>query len=272
MSSILQPLLIITPIILLLVLGVILFVVQYQKRLLQHQEQVQKLQTTRQYQLLETTMQAQEKERRRVARDLHDEVGSMLSLVKLNLHQLMANLGEPGDDVRRSEQTIKQLLDEVIGSIRRISHDLMPVVLDKLGLVQGLESLRKSVPGTSGLTVTLACNDKGKRLNSRLELILYRVVQELLNNTLKHAQASRAEIGLHFTEHEVLLSFSDNGIGFDYEAQLQKADYQAGVGLVSLQSRINLLNGKMITQSSAGGGTRFDISVPTTQETNTLSL
>lgn len=261
--NILQPLLIITPIILLLALGVIVFVVLYQKRLLQHQEQVQRLQTTKQFQLLEATMQAQEEERRRVARDLHDEVGSMLSLVRLNLHQLVSGMDGASEEVRSAEQTIKKLLDEVIGSVRRISHDLMPVVLDKLGLVQALEALRRSVPATAGVTVTYECNDKSRRVDPKLELVLYRMMQELLNNALKHAHATIIHIKLLFVEKEVTLHFEDNGVGFDYAAHLQAAAH--GVGVVSLKNRVNLLNGKINIQSAAGAGTRVEITVPTKQ-------
>lgn len=261
--NVLQPLLIITPILLLLVLGVIVFVLLYQKRLLQHQEQVQRLQTTKQYQLLEATMQAQEEERRRVARDLHDEVGSMLSLVRLNLHQLVAGIDGANEEVRHAEQTIKKLLDEVIGSVRRISHDLMPVVLDKMGLAQALEALRRSVPATAKVAITYECNDKSRRLEPKLELILYRMVQELLNNTLKHAHATLVHVKLLFTDDEVTLHFEDDGVGFDYAAHLQAA--AQGVGVVSLRSRVNLLNGKMNIQSEAGVGTRVEITVPTKQ-------
>lgn len=261
--NVLQPLLIITPIILLLVLGVIVFVVLYQKRLLQHQEQVQRLQTTRQYQLLEATMQAQEEERRRVARDLHDEVGSMLSLVRLNLHQLVAGMDGASEEVHTAEKTIKKLLDEVIGSVRRISHDLMPVVLDKMGLVQALESLRRSVPATAGVAVTYECNDKSRRVDPKLELILFRMVQELLSNALKHAHATLIHVKLLFDEEDVTLCFEDDGVGFDYAAHLQAATH--GVGVVSLKSRVQLLNGKINIQSAAGVGTRVVITVPTKQ-------
>lgn len=261
--NILQPLLIITPIILLLVLGLIVFVLLYQKRLLQHQEQVQRLKTTKQYQVLEATMQAQEEERRRVARDLHDEVGSMLSLVRLNLHQLVAGMEGANEEVRSAEQTIKKLLDEVIGSVRRISHDLMPVVLDKMGLVQAVEALRRTVPATANATLTFECNDKSRRLEPKLELLLYRMVQELLNNTLKHAHATLILIRLLFEEEEVILHFEDNGVGFDYAAHLQTA--AQGVGVVSLRSRVSLLNGNINIQSAAGVGTRVEITVPVKQ-------
>jgi signal transduction histidine kinase len=259
--NVLLPLLIITPIMLLLAIGLIVFVVLYQKRVIQHQEQVRKLQVTRQHQVLEATMQAQEEERRRVARDLHDEVGSMLSLVKLNLYQLIGSIKGATDEVRSAEDNIKKLLDEVIGSVRRISHDLIPVVLDKMGLVQALDALRRSVPGSSGVSVRLECNDRSRRLQPKQELILYRIVQELLSNTLKHAHASAITIELLFADTEVTVNYSDNGIGFDYE-KLQKETMQEGIGVVNLQSRVDLLRGHMNIQSLAGVGTQVEIRVP----------
>lgn len=259
--NVLLPLLIITPIMLLLALGLIVFVVLYQKRLIQHQEQLRQLQATRQYQVLETTMQAQEEERRRVARDLHDEVGSMLSLVKLNLYQLTNSIKGAGDEVRGAEANIKKLLDEVIGSVRRISYDLMPVVLDKMGLVQALEALRRSVPASSGVTVVLECNDKSRRLAPKQELVLYRMVQELLSNTLKHANASTITLKLLFSENEVALYFADDGIGIDYGKQ-EKELGQGGIGVVSLQSRVELMKGQMYMQSLPGMGTQVEIKIP----------
>ena len=227
------------------------------------QEQMQRLQTSKQEQLLNATMRAQEEERRRVARDLHDEVGSMLSLVRLNLHQLVAGVEGGGAEVREAEQRIKELLDEAIGSVRRISQDLMPVVLDKMGLVQAVGALCRSVPATAGVTATCACNDKSRRLDPRLELVLYRMVQELLNNALKHARATTIHIELLFADDEVTLHFEDDGVGFDATASGQAV--AQGVGMVSIESRVRVLNGKIDIQSAAGLGTRVRITVPTKQ-------
>lgn len=259
------PLLILIPVMLLLALGVIGFMVLYQKRLHQHQENLQKLQATRHQQLLEATMQAQEEERRRVARDLHDEIGTMLSLVKLNLYQLAPVMEGANDELRAVEGNIKQLLDEVIGSVRRISQDLMPVVLEKMGLQQALEALRRSVPETSGVQVTLICDDKSRRLEPKLELMLFRIVQELLNNSLKHAQANAISIKLQLTEKEATVHYADNGVGFDYLEVQQKGQ---GMGVVTLQSRVDLLRGKIEIRSLAGVGTQVEVKVPLQQPTD----
>ncbi|MDX5422431.1 MAG: sensor histidine kinase [Hymenobacteraceae bacterium] len=256
----LMPLLIVTPIMLLLALGIIMFVLRYQRRMLIHQEKLRRLQENKQRQLLAATLKAQEEERRRVARDLHDEVGSMLALVKLNLHQLIAE-NRPGATTVSLGKETKALLQEAIGSVRRISHDLMPVVLEKMGLPQALEAMRRALPANSGTTMVLACNEN-RRVNPKLELLLYRTVQELLNNTLKHAEASLIHVSLTFSEDEVMVQYSDNGKGFDYE-NVMKAQEQgsSSIGLMNMQARVALANGTLSIQSEPGQGTKAEIKI-----------
>ncbi|WP_276497405.1 sensor histidine kinase [Pontibacter litorisediminis] len=260
----LDPLILITPVMLVLAVGIIVFVVLYQRRMLQHQEQLRQLQSVKQQQVLEATLHAQEEERRRVARDLHDEVGAMLSLVRLNLHQMVSQAECKDDKMQENAQHMKQQLDEVLGSVRRISHDLMPVVLEKLGLAQALEALRKALAASGKMELVISCNDKTKRLKPQHELLLYRMVQELLNNTIKHAKATQVSINLQFTPSETSLVYMDNGVGFDMAAMQQEKAMSGGLGIMSLQSRAALLNGSITITSAPGAGTTASISVPTT--------
>ncbi|GAB3819667.1 hypothetical protein GCM10028895_18420 [Pontibacter rugosus] len=111
---------------------------------------------------------------------------------------------------------IKQQLDDVLSSVRRISHDLMPVVLEKMGLVQSLEALRRTLAsGSNQLEMIVKYNEKNRRLNPKNELLLYRMVQELLNNTLKHAEATQVTVELLFESENILLVYTDNGKGFN---------------------------------------------------------
>ncbi|WP_439881841.1 sensor histidine kinase [Pontibacter sp. MBLB2868] len=253
-----EPVLYITPVLLILAFGIIAFVFLYQRRMLQHQENLRQLQEARQRQVLEATLQAQEEERRRVARDLHDDVGAMLALVKLNVHQLNAALED-----KTMGQGVKKMLDEVIGTVRRISHDLMPVVLEKMGLPQALEAMKRAVPPSSGINFEFVCNDKERRINSIVELSLYRVVQELLNNTLKHAEASLIAINLDFEAHTLRLEYLDNGVGFDYNGMVNKPGKASrGLGLMNLQARVALLDGSFKFESESNKGTKAFISVP----------
>lgn len=252
------PVFIITPVLLALAFGIIGFVFLYQRRMLQHQENLRQLQEAKQRQILDATVQAQEDERRRVARDLHDDVGAMLALVKLNVHQLNTKLED-----KSSGAEVKKLLDEVIGSVRRISHELMPVVLEKMGLPQAIESLKRAVPLSSNIAFEFNCNDNNRRTDPKIELFLYRVVQELLNNTLKHAGASLIKVNLVFEAEQLLLEYTDNGRGFSYQENLQEqGNSKEGLGLMNLQGRVALLRGSLIFESSPNKGAKAFISVP----------
>ncbi|WP_299823997.1 sensor histidine kinase [uncultured Pontibacter sp.] len=254
----LEPVLYITPVLLALAIGIIGFVFMYQRRMLQHQVQLREIQEMKQRQILDATLEAQEEERRRVARDLHDDVGATLALVKLNLHQLIAPLQD-----KTNGQGIKSMLDDVIGNVRRISHGLMPVVLEKMGLQRALDAMKRSLPETSGTTMELICNDNNRRIAPKLELSLYRVVQELLNNTLKHANASIVTVQLQFSEQELYLTYTDNGVGFDYKKLMESQENSSqGLGLMNLQARIHLLNGTFAYHSAKNSGTKADICIP----------
>ncbi|MCX2740991.1 sensor histidine kinase [Pontibacter anaerobius] len=271
----LDPLILITPVMLMLAVGIIVFVVLYQRRMLQHQEQLRQLQSVKQQQLLEATLHAQEEERRRVARDLHDEVGAMLALIRLNLHQMVSNTEVKDEQLLANAQNMKQQLDEVLNSVRRISHDLMPVILEKLGLAQALDALRRTFATTGHIELIISYNDKSIRLKPQHELLLYRMVQELLNNTIKHANATQISIDLQFTPAETKLTYKDNGVGFDMVTVQQEQALSGGLGIMSLQSRAALLNGSIAITSRPGSGTTAIITIPATspeltQPTNNL--
>jgi signal transduction histidine kinase len=230
---------------------------------MKHQEHLRQLQDTRQRQLLEAALEAQEAERRRLARDLHDEVGTMLALIKLQAGQWANGFPDqatPGGEL--PVQNLKLKLDEVMNSVRRISHDLMPIMLTKYGLVQAIESLKRSLPAGSNLKVQFECNEPMQRVAERIELSLYRIVQELLTNTIKHAGATEACIKLMFEADTLKLVYTDNGKGFDFQDLSDKQS--AGLGLTNLQSRMALLNGTLTFSSENGTGVTIVATVPTT--------
>lgn len=259
MIETLTPLFIITPVLLVLAIGMIVFVFAYQRRILQHQEHLRELQELRQRQMLEAALDAQETERRRVARDLHDEVGGMLALIRLNIGQVERKSQDPV--TAETAQRSKELLDEAIQSVRRISHDLLPVVLDKMGLVQAINSLVHSVPADSGLEVAFTHNLDQHRLEERQELLLFRILQELLNNTLKYAEATKITIELHKADGNLTLRYTDNGKGFNYSTT-QPTGESSGLGLTNLQSRVDLLKGTLNFFSAVGAGIKAEIVLP----------
>jgi signal transduction histidine kinase len=158
-------------------------------------------------------------------------------------------------------QRSKELLDEAIHSVRRISHDLLPVVLDKMGLVQAINSLAHSVPPESGLEVKFTHNLENYRLETRQELLVFRILQELVNNTLKYAEATQITIDLHKADGNLTLTYKDNGKGFNYTAT-QSLEGSAGLGMKNMQSRVDLLNGTLNFFSELGAGIRAQIIFP----------
>jgi two-component system, NarL family, sensor kinase len=251
------PLLVGSSVLLALALAIIIFVLQYQKRLLQQQENLRQVREGVQQQLLEAALEAQEHERRRIGRDLHDDIGATLSVVKLHLNAWQ----DPQPDGPASQA--KELLNGAVGELRRISRELLPVMLDKFGLVKALESLAKTVPASAEVEVRFTCSGEVRPLPPRLELIAYRVVQELLNNALKHAEADIIRIDLAYEPGALRLFFADDGKGFAYSPnQTIVATDKPGLGLFNLQSRVSLAQGTLYFLSAPDEGTQAALFLP----------
>ncbi|WP_400191886.1 sensor histidine kinase [Hymenobacter sp. B81] len=257
MNSLLASLLLVTPVLLVLALGIVGFVLRYQRRLLWQQEQLRYEREHAQHQSLEAALLAQEDERRRIAADLHDAVGTMLSIVKLHLSAVPETA---------ATQEMTAMLDQAISEVRRISRNLLPAVLEKFGLSFALEALCRAVGGGAA-RVMLVQTGEARRLPPHHELAVYRVVQELLGNGIKHAQARQIEVRLHFDADRLSVEYVDDGVGFDVSTFEQAAPVpgaRTGLGLTNLRSRVALLRGTLRHESAPGAGTRVWISFPAT--------
>jgi two-component system NarL family sensor kinase len=259
MNEALVPLLLVTPILLLLALGIVGFVIRYQRRLMLQREEMQQLQQKgqreAQQQALEAALLAQEDERRRIAADLHDGVGTTLAIVKLHLNALQ----QPD-----LTQEATSLLDQAISEVRRISRNLLPVALQKFGLPFALDALARTVPAGGPTQLVLEQRGAPRRLDPKYELIAYRVVQELLGNGLRHARASTITIIVNFRPSQVELHYTDDGVGFDLAAveTQPSAITRTGLGLTNLRSRVALLQGTFRQESAIGAGSQVWISLP----------
>ncbi|MFV0590336.1 MAG: sensor histidine kinase [Draconibacterium sp.] len=227
--------------------GLFFFFVFYQKRLLQKQLELNKVKQDQQEQILKNTIEAQENERRRIAQDLHDEVGAMLSVVKLNVGRIEKR-SEEKSRILASET--KTYLDDVITQVRRISRALLPPALEKLGLYPALEELVNWVNKSDQLHIFIQKTGEAVRFDSKKELAVFRVIQELMNNTIKHAGASHLTLILRFGTGALAVLVRDNGKGFDI-----RANSYSGLGLKNLQSRIDMAGGTMKLKSKIGVGT-----------------
>ncbi len=224
------------------------FFLTYQKRLLKKQLELNKVKQDQQEEILRNTISAQEKERKRIAQDLHDEVGAMLSVVKLNVGRI---------EKKSEEQTAKFLavetktyLDDVIKQVRRISKALLPPSLEKLGLFYALEELVNWVNKSDQINIACWKGGEQVRLDMQKELALFRIAQELLNNAIKHSGAKQIVIKLRFGVKILTLSISDNGKGFDLNDKMN-----SGLGLKNLESRTQIIGGHFKMKSAPGKGT-----------------
>ncbi|MEM7655186.1 MAG: sensor histidine kinase [Bacteroidota bacterium] len=237
---------------------IIFFVVVYQLRLLRQQRLMQAQEAEYQRQLLTASIQSQEMERQRIARDLHDEIGAMLSTVKMKVSQAKRK----SQDVEQLTPVLSEtsaLLTDSIQNVRRISHALLPPTLERFGLAAALSALFEGSQIEDGPVLSFQQQGPERRIPLDQELGLYRVVQEMLNNALKHAQAKHIRLQLERRPTETYLHLTDDGVGFSLPEAQHNA---AGLGLKNIQSRILTLGGKWQLTSQPGQGTQLELSVP----------
>jgi signal transduction histidine kinase len=198
-------------------------------------------------------IQAEENERTRIARDLHDGLGHLLSAAKLHLNAIENELAENASIINNATT----IIDEAVVEVRAVSHNLMPASLTELGLVSALAELSRKTIRVGNLVVDFHHSPDFPRLASSVEVALYRAAQETLNNMLKHSQAKQIIINLHKTSQKIELQIADNGIGFDTE----NIKNSQGIGWKSIFSRIEMLQGEVMVNSEKDKGTTVKISV-----------
>ena len=207
---------------------------------------------------------AQEEERKRIARELHDDTAQAL----FALSRLMDNFIRDNLDLSQQQKTvlhdIRQRLGVTLQGIRRFSQDLRPSIIDDLGLLPAVTWLVKQKSEESGIDIELKINGKEQRLLPEVELILFRIVQEALNNMTKHAHATKAEVKIEFTGSHVTASIYDNGKGFELPETVGDLSHAGKLGLVGMQERVSLINGSLVIKSEKDRGTLVTVSVPIT--------
>ena len=228
----------------LLIVALLFIRSRHKKRM--HEQELKSIHQQKELQLLQALMQGEEKERSRIAKDLHDGVAGMLAAVKMHFSSI------PGaDDMAHSEgyRQGMQLLNEATQEIRKTSHNLMPEVLLQHGLDEALRRYCNNVNNSKVLQIQYDSWGTINRFNGSFELSVYRIVQELVNNIIKHSRASQAIVQLSQQDDFLSISIEDNGVGFS-----NNDAGKDGMGLRSLQSRIKAMNGKMEVESSQQSG------------------
>jgi two-component system NarL family sensor kinase len=197
-----------------------------------------------------------EKERSRMARDLHDELAPMLAGVKMRI----SSFELPDQDDRAELANTTGHIDNLMKRIREITFDLMPATLERKGFVAAAREFIEFIGRGNGLDITFRASEEF-RLPEQVSVNLYRILQEVVQNTLKHAQAKRLIIDLHREKKELVLSTADDGIGFDAETS-RTVSKEGGIGLRSLRSRVEILNGSYFCESRKGRGTSYIFRIP----------
>lgn len=219
-----------------------------------HVQRIQQLEKDQKLTATQSLLKGQEEERSRMAKDLHDGVGGLLSGVKLSLSTMKGKVLLSEENEREVSCIIDQL-DQSINELRRVSHNMMPEALIKYGLKEALENYCENMDQAGGLKVRLQTYGLEDRLAQDTEIVLYRIVQELLNNVVKHAHAKQVLVQMICENNQFTLTVEDDGRGFNPE-QLK---HQNGVGLQNVRARAGYLTGIVDVRSLAGEGTSVTV-------------
>lgn len=226
----------------------------------QHEKKLEEMLKEQERKAITTMISGQEEERERIAKDLHDRLGSMLSVVKIHYKSVEEDLEKIKKETKSQYEKANALLDEACETVRKIAHNMISGTLTKFGLVPALKELKQKIEETKMLQIELLAHGLDNRLDNTTEIQLYRIIQELLNNVLKHANATEVTIQVLKREVDLNIMVSDNGVGFD----INKSQFE-GMGLKSIKARVVEMNGQVLIDSGTGNGTTITIEIPTTK-------
>ena len=228
---------------LVLVIGLVIFIIFHQRKVLRYQLQLQKFEQEQQKVLLDASVRLQEEERQRIAADLHDDAGPLLATARLYLTENLVN-----QDKATQLQSIfqaRQILDDTIQLIRNISHSLMPPTLKNFGLESAINDLAQKISGSGSMNASSRFHDYKERLKPEKELLVFRIVQELINNILKHSNSSFIHITQNVHGDNFILRIHHDGRGIvqaDFD-KLNKSN--VGLGLKNISSRLRVAQGRI---------------------------
>jgi signal transduction histidine kinase len=205
---------------------------------------------------IDAVIQAEENERKRIASDLHDGIGQQLSGLKLFFSRLKSELNVNNQKTSKDLIDFEQVLDNACTDVRSISHQMMPKTLLEKGLVESIQGMLETSLGLNKMIYNFEHFNLKPRYNERVEISIYRICQELVNNIIKHSNATEVVVQLYSGKAHLILHVEDNGVGFNMNGT------KDGIGQLNMSSRINNLNGKFAYESEPGKGTSATIKIP----------
>lgn len=200
--------------------------------------------------LLSSVIEAEDRERQRFAKEMHDGLGPLLSTIKIYVNEIYTEDIEPLEKQKLVKYT-NELIDDAISNIRTISNNLMPSVIRDYGLIKAVDSLCKKINLTNKILVNFTTSSYNKRLEQNVEIVLFRITEELLNNTLKHASAENVNISLKINDDKIIFNYYDDGIGCNVDDSFINS--KQGMGLKNIISRVKSINANYYFDSKYPG-------------------
>jgi len=228
---------------LILTIGLIMFIIFHQRKVIRFQLRLQEMEKKQQKILLNASIRLQEEERQRLAADLHDDAGPLLATARLYMSENLVEL-----DKATQLQSIfqaRQILDDTIQLIRNMSHSLMPPTLKNFGLESALNDTFQKLNGSGVINASSRFHDYKERLHSEKELIIFRVVQELVNNILKHSSASFIHLTQHNQGDTCFIRIHHDGRGLEQHDFEKLTKSKSGLGLKNISSRVRVMHGRI---------------------------
>ncbi|GGB22711.1 sensor histidine kinase [Puia dinghuensis] len=226
-----------------LTIGLIVFIIFHQRKVIRYQQKLQRMEQDQQKLLLNASIRLQEEERQRIAADLHDDAGPLLATARLYLNENLVNLDKTTQ--LQSIYNAKQIIDDTIQLIRNISHSLMPPTLKNFGLESAVNDLFQKISGSGSMNASSRFHDYRERLQAENELIIFRVIQELVNNILKHSNASFIHLTQNTSGDKFFIRLHHDGRGITQNDFNKLNKSNVGLGLKNIQSRLKVLHGKI---------------------------
>lgn len=226
-----------------LTIGLIVFIIFHQRKVIRYQQKLQRMEQDQQKLLLNASIRLQEEERQRIAADLHDDAGPLLATARLYLNENLVNLDKTTQ--LQSIYNAKQIIDDTIQLIRNISHSLMPPTLKNFGLESAVNDLFQKISGSGSMNASSRFHDYRERLQAENELIIFRVIQELVNNILKHSNASFIHLTQNTSGNKFFIRLHHDGRGITQNDFNKLNKSNVGLGLKNIQSRLKVLHGKI---------------------------
>ncbi|HVU93784.1 MAG TPA: ATP-binding protein [Puia sp.] len=226
-----------------LTIGLIVFIIFHQRKVIRYQLKLQRMEQDQQKLLLNASIRLQEEERQRIAADLHDDAGPLLATARLYLNENLVNLDKTTQ--LQSIYNAKQIIDDTIQLIRNISHSLMPPTLKNFGLESAVNDLFQKISGSGSMNASSRFHDYRERLQAETELIIFRVIQELVNNILKHSNASFIHLTQNTSGDKFFIRLHHDGRGITQNDFNKLNKSNVGLGLKNIQSRLKVLHGKI---------------------------